>query len=33
MGNYARAHKICDTLFMIFACVWFITRLCYFPYK
>ncbi|CAF1074212.1 unnamed protein product [Rotaria sordida] len=33
MAKYARAQKICDTLFIIFAIVWFITRLCYYPYK
>ncbi|CAF1553521.1 unnamed protein product [Rotaria sp. Silwood1] len=33
MAKYARAQKICNILFIIFAIVWFITRLCYYPYK
>lgn len=33
MAKYARAQKICDIFFVIFAAVWFITRLCYYPYK
>ncbi|CAF1318972.1 unnamed protein product [Adineta steineri] len=33
MAKYAKAQKICDTCFGIFALMWFITRLCYFPYK
>lgn len=33
MAKYARAQKICDTLFAIFALIWFLTRLCYYPYK
>jgi len=33
MAKYARAQKLCDTLFGIFALVWFLTRLCYYPYK
>ncbi|CAF1252119.1 unnamed protein product, partial [Didymodactylos carnosus] len=33
MAKYARAQRVCDTLFVIFALVWFVTRLCYFPYK
>ena len=33
MAKYARAQKICDILFFIFALVWLITRLCYYPYK
>ncbi len=33
IAKYARAQKICDTLFVIFALVWFLTRLCYYPYK
>ncbi|CAF3860616.1 unnamed protein product [Rotaria magnacalcarata] len=33
MAKYARAQKTCDVFFVIFAIVWFITRLCYYPYK
>ncbi|CAF0983971.1 unnamed protein product, partial [Didymodactylos carnosus] len=33
MAKYARAQRVCDTLFVIFALVWLVTRLCYFPYK
>ena len=33
MAKYARAQKICDILFFIFALMWLITRLCYYPYK
>jgi hypothetical protein len=33
MAKYARAQKICDILFVIFALVWFVSRLCYYPYK
>ncbi|UJR31749.1 hypothetical protein I4U23_019227 [Adineta vaga] len=33
MAKYARAQRLCDTMFVIFAVVWFITRLCYYPYK
>ncbi|CAF0714312.1 unnamed protein product [Adineta steineri] len=33
MAKYARAQRTCDTMFVIFAVVWFITRLCYYPYK
>ena len=33
MAKYAHAQKICDTLFVVFALVWFVTRLCYYPYK
>ncbi|CAF1589532.1 unnamed protein product, partial [Adineta ricciae] len=31
MAKYARAQRLCDTMFVIFAVVWFITRLCYYP--
>ncbi|CAF0957648.1 unnamed protein product [Adineta ricciae] len=33
MAKYAKAQRICDTSFGVFALVWFITRLCYYPYK
>jgi len=33
MAKYAQAQKICDIMFVIFALAWFITRLCYYPYK
>ncbi|CAF2699343.1 unnamed protein product [Rotaria sp. Silwood2] len=33
MAKYARAQRLCDTTFVIFAVVWFITRLCFYPYK
>ncbi|UJR14933.1 hypothetical protein I4U23_001915 [Adineta vaga] len=33
MAKYAKVQKICDTSFVIFALVWFVTRLCYYPYK
>lgn len=33
MAKYARAQRLCDILFVIFALVWFLSRLCYYPYK
>ncbi|CAF1389224.1 unnamed protein product [Rotaria sordida] len=33
MAIYTRSRQISDAMFMIFVIVWFITRICYYPYK